>query len=165
MKQPARLGHILIKRQVITQQQLDMALTHQLHHGMALGEALVELGMASNYQIARALRKQSRLRFAAALTALIVGPFTVCHAQQKIEQLPEYEFTQVADAFYPNKTDFDGYSSGGDNVDLLQVASATTWFLAQGGVNKDFEVKEVPMTMNLTTDNDNSYKVNVSIKF
>ncbi|EAT13079.1 hypothetical protein HF888_00490 [Bermanella marisrubri] len=165
MQQPVRLGHILIKRRVISEQQLDAALTYQLRHGMALGEALVELGMASNYQVARALRKQSRLRFVAALTALFVGPFTMCQAQQKVEHLPEYELTKVADTFYPNPTDFDGYSNSGDSVDLLKVASATTSFLAQGGINQDFEIKEVPMSMNLSTDSNNSYKVNVSIKF
>ncbi|MCR9066991.1 MAG: hypothetical protein NXI00_23695 [Cytophagales bacterium] len=165
MQQPARLGHILLKRKVITEQQLDTALAYQARRAMPLGEALVELGLASNYQIARALRKQSRLRLWATLTALIIGPATVCQAQQRIEHLPEYELTQVADAFYPNKTDFDGYSSGTDSVDLMKVASATTWFLAQGGVNQDFEIQEVPMTMNLTTDSDDSYKVNVSIKF
>ncbi len=69
----SRLGLLLIKKGLITEQQLDDALKVQLTTGKRLGEALIELGMLSERQLQKALKKQSRHRFMAAMMAMIVA--------------------------------------------------------------------------------------------
>jgi len=72
----SRLGLLLIKKGLITEQQLDDALKVQLTTGKRLGEALISLGMLSERQLQKALKKQSRHRFLAAMMAMILGPMS-----------------------------------------------------------------------------------------
>jgi len=72
----SRLGSLLIKKGLISEQQLDVALKVQLTTGMRLGEALIDLGMLSERQLQKALKKQSRHRFIAAIMAMILGPMS-----------------------------------------------------------------------------------------
>ncbi len=72
----SRLGLLLIKKGLITEQQLDEALKIQLTTGKRLGEALIELGILSERQLQKALKKQSRHRFLATLMAMILGPMS-----------------------------------------------------------------------------------------
>ena len=50
-----RIGEILLERRVITQPQLEQALTRQKEHGGLLGQILVELGATSEEDVALAL--------------------------------------------------------------------------------------------------------------
>ncbi|MBI4972577.1 MAG: hypothetical protein HZC16_02025 [Candidatus Omnitrophica bacterium] len=53
-----QLGELLIERGIITQEQLEKALTYQKERGGLIGEILVELGFASEEDIAQSLTAQ-----------------------------------------------------------------------------------------------------------
>lgn len=56
-----RIGDVLVKQGVITEEQLNQALAHQKGKNMKLGEALMDIGAATDEQIARALSDQLHL--------------------------------------------------------------------------------------------------------
>ena len=72
----SRLGLLLIRKGLITSQQLDLALQLQITSNKLLGEVLIEQGFLSLKQLNRALKKQSRYRFIAAFIAMILGPMS-----------------------------------------------------------------------------------------
>ncbi len=53
-----QLGELLLERGIISQNQLERALTHQKEKGGLIGEILVELGSAKEEDIAQALTAQ-----------------------------------------------------------------------------------------------------------
>ena len=57
------LGALLIKKEIITQEQLGRALAHGSNNGLRLGSALVALEFCTDAQIARALAEQLEMRF------------------------------------------------------------------------------------------------------
>lgn len=59
-----RLGQILIEQNIITNEQLDKALQKQREKGGTLGDILVQLGFASEVQIAESLSKQLNIPYA-----------------------------------------------------------------------------------------------------
>ncbi len=167
MQQPYRLGALLIKKSVITQQQLDAALHQQLQNPeLQLGKVLINLGFVTDKQISKALHKQSRIRLYAAAIAFVAAPFQVCNASQEIESLPEYSYTQVADQQYDHQA-FDDFSvdiTNNVNLDVLEVTTAAAWYLYQGGLaNNTFN--EMPVKVKLASIEKDSYTVNLSISF
>lgn len=74
IQQKSRLGLMLIKKGMITSDQLDQALRIQNTSGMRLGEVLIDQGWISSRQLDRTLKKQTRYRYVAALTAILLGP-------------------------------------------------------------------------------------------
>jgi len=58
-----RLGEILLQQGLVTPEKIEEALTQARRTGSRLGEALVELNMCSEEQVARALCKQNKLPF------------------------------------------------------------------------------------------------------
>lgn len=72
----SRLGLLLIRKGLLTEQQLDAALNIQLKTGQRLGEVLIEQGLLTERQLNKALKKQSRYRFVAAFMAMILGPMS-----------------------------------------------------------------------------------------
>lgn len=70
----SRLGLLLIRKGLITPEQLDLALKEQSRSGLRLGEVLVSWGMVTERQINRALKRQSRYRLIAAVAAVLLGP-------------------------------------------------------------------------------------------
>lgn len=70
----SRLGLLLIRKGLITPEQLDLALKEQSRSGLRLGEVLVGWGMVTERQINRALKRQSRYRLIAAVAAVLLGP-------------------------------------------------------------------------------------------
>ena len=169
MIQPYRLGCLLLQKQLVNQQQLDAALIHQRQAGIPLGEALIELSIVNKHQIKRALHKQSRIRLYAAIVAFFMAPFSLCQANnEKIEHLPEYSFTQVADCpsldeHVDNYKDYaiDGF---GQNLNIIEATTAAAWYLSQGGL-ADNQLNNVPVKMNLSTGDNNSYKLHMSFSF
>ena len=166
MQQPYRLGALLIKKKVITQQQLDTALHYQLQHqGMQLGQVLIELGTVNEKQISKALHKQNRIRLYATAIAFMVAPFQVCNASSEIESLPEYSYTQVADQQYSHD-ELDDFSVDvkSTNLDMLEVTTAAAWYLYKGGLaNSQFN--EMPFKVKLASADKDTYTVNLSISF
>jgi predicted phosphoribosyltransferase len=59
--QELRLGQILVKQGVLSEEQLSFALSHQTVTGGLLGGSLLALGLCTNEQIARALAEQLSL--------------------------------------------------------------------------------------------------------
>ncbi len=53
-----RIGEVLLERGVINRQQLEKSLAHQQAHGGLLGQILIELGFATEEEIALALTAQ-----------------------------------------------------------------------------------------------------------
>jgi CheY-like chemotaxis protein len=61
-KQQILLGQLLLASGVITQQQLDEALSRQRDHHQALGQILLDMGAVTPRQLEETLRRQARLR-------------------------------------------------------------------------------------------------------
>ena len=55
---PLKLGDLLLKSNIITQEQLDAALKNQREEGGKLGEVLVRLGFSSEEDITETLSHQ-----------------------------------------------------------------------------------------------------------
>jgi len=166
MQQPYRLGALLIKKNIISQQQLDAALNYQLQHqGIQLGQVLIELGAVTEKQISKALHKQNRIRLYAAAIAFMVAPFQVCNASSEIESLPEYTYTQVADQQYSHDdlNDF-AVDIKSASLDMLEVTTAAAWYLYKGGL-ADNKFNEMPVKVKLASADKDTYTVNLSISF
>jgi len=166
MQQPYRLGALLIKKNIISQQQLDTALNYQLQHqGIQLGKVLIELGIVNEKQITKALHKQNRIRLYAAAIAFMVAPFQVCNASSEIESLPEYTYTQVADQQYSHD-DLDDFAVDikSASLDMLEVTTAAAWYLYKGGL-ADSQFNEMPVKVKLASADKDTYTVNLSISF
>ncbi len=76
-----KLGEMLVKDQIITQEDLEAALEKQEESGTSLGHILVELGLASEWEMAAALGKQLNVPF-----------ITLSHYEidrQVLESIPE----------------------------------------------------------------------------
>lgn len=76
-----KLGEMLVKDQIITQEDLEAALEKQEESGISLGHILVELGLASEWEMAAALGKQLNVPF-----------ITLSHYEidrQVLESIPE----------------------------------------------------------------------------
>lgn len=58
-----QLGRILLSHGVVSDEQLEQALAHQQRKGCRLGEALVQMGLCTQLEIARALAEQMELPF------------------------------------------------------------------------------------------------------
>lgn len=71
------LGEILIEQDIIDQAALDQALAHRREKGVKLGQALVELELATEAEISAALRRQGKIQWVK-LTPGIVD-LTVAH--------------------------------------------------------------------------------------
>lgn len=167
-QQPYRLGDLLIKKHLIADEQLSEALRYQKDRDLQLGEALIELGYVTQRQINRALKKQNYIRLYAACAAFFMAPFSLCQAEpDRIEDLPEYSYTQVADAQYADEYAYDNFSvnqnANGAKLDLIELTTAAAWYLSQGGVQES-GLQTVPVKLNLTSVS-NSYTVNMSISF
>lgn len=161
-----RLGSLLINKGLIQASQLDDALAYQRDHtGMPLGVALVALGHVSEKQIAKALRKQSRVRIYAAFVAFLMAPFNWCHAgDDDIEHLPEYEYTQVHDQLYfDDESDYSQNLNQG-SLDLLQVTTSAAWYLYQGDASIE-KMKEIPVKLNIASVKGRDFKLQLSVEF
>jgi len=167
MKQNYRLGDLLTSKGVITQDQLDEALIYQQQHELTLGKALIALGYTDQAKIRRTLIKQHWLRRTAAIVALVMAPFSFCHGNDELEQLPEYSYTQVAQSPCPSQAfesiyDFD---NGLADLDTIQATTAALWYVSQGGIDNG-TLADVPIQLNLTSDGfDDGLSLNVSVRF
>lgn len=170
MEQPYRLGALLLHKQLIDQSQLDAALQLQLTRPQTqLGQALIELGFVTEHQIQRALKKQSRVRLYAACITFFMAPFSICQANtDDIESLPEYSYTQVADPQFADEYNYNNFAmnqnGNGAAFDVIELSTAAVWYLSQGGIQES-ELQHVPVKLNLSAANSNTYTLNLSVSF
>ncbi len=68
------LGQLLVKQKLISEEQLAQAIAHQRKTGQRLGDILAEWNLLTQAHIERALRKQRKLRLAAALATALFAP-------------------------------------------------------------------------------------------
>lgn len=68
------LGQLLVKQKLITEEQLASAIELQRKTGQRLGDIFAELELISRDHIEHALRKQRRLRMAAAIATSLLAP-------------------------------------------------------------------------------------------
>ncbi|MEW9899094.1 hypothetical protein ABWL39_10730 [Chitinivorax sp. PXF-14] len=72
--QRSMLGQVLIKKGLVTEDQLNRAIAQQQRSGQKLGEILTEWNLVTKRQIQGALRRQRNLRVAATLATALLGP-------------------------------------------------------------------------------------------
>ena len=150
IQEKSRLGTILVKRQTITQWQLEEALVYQSTHSVRLGEALVALELITPIQLKRALRRQNWVRSVAAGVALLVTPFTPALAAGNgvlgssstasshitLTVLPKSQAQQKGEMQFSsnNQATESGFCNGAWKADLFRVK------LSGSGNNGDFRV-------------------------
>ena len=112
----SRLGLLLIRKGLLTEQQLDEALKIQLRTSQRLGEVLVEQGLVTERQLSKALKKQSRYRLVAAFMAMILGPmsFGAFASQSNTTQTEHTAASQHVDKYQGLQALED------DDLDLIQ---------------------------------------------
>jgi hypothetical protein len=74
-EEKSRLGRLLVNRGYLSDDQLDDGLRLQRETGQRLGEVFVQSGWITERDLQRALKHQSRYRYAAALVTMVVLPF------------------------------------------------------------------------------------------
>ncbi|WP_156116520.1 hypothetical protein [Massilia sp. 9096] len=75
-----RLGRLLVEKQLISHAQLEAAILAQGQSGRRLGEILADMKLITQAQVRGAIRRQRRLRMAAALATTLLGPLHACAA-------------------------------------------------------------------------------------
>ena len=143
-----RLGDLLVKRGVISPQQLSSALAEQKYSTAPLGEILVQLGYISKRQLTRNLGRQSLLR-ATALTATILlsplastsavaatqgtlGATSSAQVQITLRIPPRIEVSGLDTIFYnAQHTVLDDFCIRGRGIDGFELSSQ--WSHSQSG--------------------------------
>lgn len=72
--QKSLLGQLLVKKKLITEEQLARAIEHQRRTGQRLGEIFAEWNLLSEHHLHEVLRTQRNLRLAAMLTTALLAP-------------------------------------------------------------------------------------------
>lgn len=83
----SRLGHILLEKGLITQQQLETAISLQISTKQRLGEVLISQGLINAKQLKKALHRQTNLRLTATLVAALLSPFQLVSAETRTAAL------------------------------------------------------------------------------
>ena len=138
-QQNSRLGNILLKRQLVTQNQLEQALIFQQENELRLGEALLKMELIDRRQLKSALRKQSWLRVATTCLTLSLTPFTPAFAstQGKLDRtstattqisltiLPDTVNNTNSDISFKNTTSqiSDGLCTSNFNTDIYSISA------------------------------------------
>jgi hypothetical protein len=76
----SRLGQLLVKRKLITEEQLERAIERQRETGQRLGEILAEWNAITHQHMHDVLRTQRNLRLAGAIAAALLGPLRAAAA-------------------------------------------------------------------------------------
>lgn len=125
-QEQSRLGQILVKKKLISHEQLSKAMHHQAHSGKRLGDILTEWDVVSHRHVLMALGTQRKLRIAASLVTAMLAPLqayadtpatTVQASQQDTVEKPRMKMVAMSE------TDLDGVSAQGLNEDLLKIVS------------------------------------------
>jgi len=82
----ARLGDLLLERKLVTQEQLDDAITAQKTSHQPLGEILIERKLITSRQVRRSLKWQSFARLATMVTTCTLAPAMFAQASSLAEE-------------------------------------------------------------------------------
>jgi hypothetical protein len=93
------LGQMLVKKKLITEEQLASAIELQRKTGQRLGEIFAELELITHQHIHDTLRRQRRVRLAAAIATALLAPLETYAAVA----LPAVAITSVAPASVPGR--------------------------------------------------------------
>jgi hypothetical protein len=96
-----------------------------------------------------------------------MAPFSFCHGNNELEQLPEYSYTQVAQSPCPFEATEGVYGFDNNEQDLgtIQAATAALWYVSQGGFENG-ALTDVPVQLNLTSEGiEKGVSLNVSVRF
>lgn len=125
-QQQSRLGQILVKKKLISNEQLKQAIARQASTGERLGDILTEWNAVTSQHIQTALRAQRNLRLAASLITAMMAPLQAYAATPE----PVMQSIQHDSAENPKKTmtamsedDLDGVSAQGLNNELLEIVT------------------------------------------
>lgn len=129
---PYRLGDLLVRRHLISNEQLSRALQQQARLGGKLGQVLVDLGYINARTLNRTLRKQRWLRPCAACFAFM-APFSQTYANEYSEHDVYNSWSQssswdVSASQHIGQTD--------SSIDLMKLAAETAWDIYQGEPEK-----------------------------
>jgi len=75
--QKSQLGQLLLKKKLISEEQLNRAIALQKNTGQLLGDIFTELNIVTRHQIQSVLRKQRNLRRMATIVTALLGPMQV----------------------------------------------------------------------------------------
>ncbi len=127
-QQQSRLGQILVKKKLISDEQLKKAIARQASTGERLGDILTDWNVVTNQHIQAALRAQRNLRLAASLVTAMLAPLQAYAASPTA--VPVTQSTQTDTAAQPKKgmaamsdADMDGVSAQGLNNELLELVT------------------------------------------
>jgi hypothetical protein len=131
---PTRLGQILLAKQVITEQQLELALQYQARHNKPVGYCLIALGFIEEKDLNRALRRQSWMKPCAACLTCLCAPFTFapCFADNSSSDIFQQQWTEQheAQSHWSDTTHLSASKMNG--LDVLKVAAEAAWAVYQG---------------------------------
>ena len=120
----SRLGQILVKKKLISHEQLKKAIDRQASTGERLGDILTGWNVVTNQHIQAALRAQRNLRLAASLVTAMIAPLhayasapepVIRSVQQDFAENPKKSMTAMTE------DDLDGVSAQGLNNELLEI--------------------------------------------
>ena len=120
----SRLGQILVKKKLISHEQLKKAIDRQASTGERLGDILTGWNVVTNQHIQAALRAQRNLRLAASLVTAMIAPLhayasapepVIRSVQQDFAENPKKSMTAMSE------DDLDGVSAQGLNNELLEI--------------------------------------------
>jgi len=81
----SKLGQILVGKKLISEQQLNAAISQQNKTGQRLGDILAEWKIVTRHQVQGAVRRQRNLRLAATVATALLGPL---HAYAAVTAAP-----------------------------------------------------------------------------
>lgn len=125
-QQQSRLGQILVKKNLISQEQLSQAISHQNSTGKRLGDILTEWNVISHHHVQSALGVQRKLRIAASIVTAMLAPLhayastpvpNAMTTQGDTVQKPSSKMMALSD------DDMAGVSAQGLNEKLLEIVS------------------------------------------
>ncbi|MEH6450018.1 MAG: hypothetical protein V7765_15200 [Oleispira sp.] len=131
---PIRLGQILLARQVITEQQLELALEYQVLHAQPVGHCLLALGFIEQKDLNRALRRQTWLKPCAACLTCLCAPFTFspCFANELAEDNFHQQWSEQHDPYSHWAGSINLSMNHLDSIDVLKIAAEAAWGIYQG---------------------------------
>ena len=121
-----QLGQILLKKRLISQEQLASAIAHQASTGKRLGDILAEWNVISEQHILGALRAQRNFRLAAAIATALLSPLqTYAASPVASSEISQHHVPDARRSHLVPMTeeDLQGVSAQGIDNTLMEIIS------------------------------------------